>query len=226
MDKNKKSKKNIMIFTIMLLGIVLFTTWTTVVSAKNLVNQDKTTQQDISSTYISNLKSTYVYTGKAIKPSVNVISELSEERNNGDGTISVTTYYVFLEKGKDYSVTYKNNTKIGKATVTIKGMGNYMGTQSATYKIVPKSIKIKTLKRDKKQITVCTSKITGGCSYQIAYKKSKSKSWKYTASKNNSKTIKNLKSGKNYLVKVRAYKKVNGQQYNGKWSKVKKIKVK
>lgn len=215
-----------MILTILLLEIALFTTWTTVVSAKDVVNQDKTTQQDISCTYISDLKSTYVYTGKAIKPSVNVISEVSEERNNGDGTISVTTYYVFLEKGRDYSVTYKNNTNIGRATVIIKGMGDYVGTQSATYKIVPESIKIKTLKRAKKQITVCTSKAAGGCSYQIAYKKSKSKSWKYAFSKNTSKTIKNLKSGKNYSVKVRAYKKVNDRQYNGKWSKVKNIKVK
>lgn len=222
----KKSKRNIIIFTILLLEIVLFTTWTTVVFAKDFVNQDKTTKQDISCTYISDLKSTYVYTGKAVKPSVNVISEFSEEKNNGDGTISVTTYYVFLEKGKDYSVTYKNNKKIGRATVTIKGMGNYAGTQSATYKIIPKSIKIKTIKRVKKQLIVHTSKAAGGCSYQIAYKKSKSRSWKYAASKNTSKTIKKLKSGKYYSVKVRAYKKVNGRQYNGKWSKVKKIKVK
>lgn len=221
-----KNKKDIIILSILLLEIVLFTTWTTVVSAKDFVNQDKTTQQDISCTYISDLKSTYVYTGKEIKPSVNVILEISEERDNGDGTISASTYYVFLEEDKDYSVTYKNNTKIGRATVTIKGMGDYMGTQSATYKIVPKSIKIKTLKKDKKQITVCTSKVAGGCSYQIAYKKSESRSWKYIASKNTGKTIKNLKSGKIYSVKVRAYKKVNGRQYNGKWSKVKKIKVK
>lgn len=215
-----------MILTILLWEIVLFPIWTTAASAKALVNQDETAQQDIADSYISDLKSTYVYTGKAVKPSVHVVSEISEERNNGDGTITVITYYVFLEKGKDYLVTYKNNTKIGRAIVTIRGIGDYTGTQSATYKIVPNSIKIETLKRAKRRITVRTSRAVGGCSYQIAYKQSKSRNWKYAASKNTSKTIKNLKSGKNYSVKVRAYKKVNGQRYNGKWSKVKKIKVK
>lgn len=226
MDKFKKDKKIIMTLTILLLVIILFTTWTTVVFAEDFVNEDKTTQQDISDAYISDLKSAYVYTGKAIRPSINMISERSNERNNGDGTITVTTYYIFLEKGRDYSVTYKNNTKIGKATVTVKGKGDYVGTQSVTYKIVPQSVGIKTLERAKKMITVRTSKAAGGCSYQIAYKESKSKSWKYTTSKTTNKAIKHLRSGKIYFVKVRAYKKVDGRQYSGAWSKVKKIKVK
>lgn len=219
-------RKIILMFTILFLEMLLFTTLTTVTFAENSVNPDKSTPLDISDTYISDLKSAYIYTGKAIKPSIHVISELSEKRNNGDGTITETTYYMILKKNKDYSVTYKNNTEIGRATVTVKGKGNYVGTQSVTYRIVPQSVCIKTLKPAKKMITVRTSKALGGCSYQIAYKKSKSKSWKYTTSKTTNKTIKHLKSGKSYSVKVRAYKKVGAQQHNGAWSKVKTVKVK
>ncbi len=39
------------------------------------------------------------------------------------------------------------------------------------------------------------------------------------------KTIKNLKSGKTYTVKVRIIKNMNGSTYHGKWSAAKKIKV-
>lgn len=46
-----------------------------------------------------------------------------------------------LVKGKDFSVTYKNNKKLGKATITFKGIGSYKGTIKATYTIKKRSIK-------------------------------------------------------------------------------------
>lgn len=59
------------------------------------------------------------YTGKALKPSVTV-------KLNGKT----------LKNGTDYTVSYKNNTKVGTATVTITGKGNYTGTITKTFKIV------------------------------------------------------------------------------------------
>ena len=41
-----------------------------------------------------------------------------------------------------------------------------------------------------------------------------------------SKTIKMLKKGKTYYVKVRSYKTVNGVKYYGAYSAVKKVKIK
>lgn len=61
---------------------------------------------------------TQVYTGKEIKPSVKVRAE---------GKI--------LKKGTDYTVSYKNNKKVGTATVIIKGKGSYFGTIKKTFKI-------------------------------------------------------------------------------------------
>ena len=48
---------------------------------------------------------------------------------------------------------------------------------------------------------------------------------KKTKAANRSITISRLSKGKNYYVKVRAYKKVNGRIYYGKWSNVRKVKI-
>lgn len=41
-----------------------------------------------------------------------------------------------LKKGRDFTVSYRNNRKIGKATVTIKGKGKYTGTKKIYFRIV------------------------------------------------------------------------------------------
>ena len=43
-----------------------------------------------------------------------------------------------LKKGTDYTVSYKNNKKVGKATVIIKGKGSCVGTVKKTFKIKKK----------------------------------------------------------------------------------------
>ena len=70
---------------------------------------------DIRSYYV-NLKSTYKYTGKAIKPKITIKN---------------------LNK-KYYKVSYKKNKKVGTATVTIKGKGKVKKTLKLTFKIVKK----------------------------------------------------------------------------------------
>ncbi len=70
-------------------------------------------------------------------------------------------------------------------------------------------------------------KLTNVSGYQIQYapnkkfKKAKSKTVKST-----SVTIKKLKKKKTYFVRVRAYKLVDGKKVYGKWSAVKKVKIK
>ena len=70
-------------------------------------------------------------------------------------------------------------------------------------------------------------KLTNISGYQIQYapnkkfKKAKSKTVKST-----SVTIKKLKKKKTYFVRVRAYKLVDGKKVYGKWSAVKKVKIK
>lgn len=77
----------------------------------------------------------YTYTGSAIKPAVTV--------KHGSKT---------LKAGTDYTISYKNNTNVGTATITITGKGNYTATKNITFKINPKDISQLTYSAIKDQI--------------------------------------------------------------------------
>ncbi|MDY2679851.1 MAG: metallophosphoesterase [Lentihominibacter sp.] len=134
-----------------------------------------------------------------------------------------------LTKGKDYTVTYKNNTRVGTATVVIKGIGNYKGTITKTFKIrlaAPSSV---TVKAGKASVSVKWSKVTGAEGYKIYAATKSNGTYKLvktvTSSKTLSASVKNLKKGTRYF-KVRAYSKVNGKVVYGTFSSVKKVTIK
>lgn len=92
-----------------------------------------------------------------------------------------------------------------------------------TWKIVPAKAYVAKNTAGSKKLTVKMSKKAsayGGSVFQIAYKVKGTSKWKYTTTTAQSKTIKKLKSGKAYNVKVRAYKTVNSKKHYGAWSKV------
>ncbi len=73
----------------------------------------------------------FTYTGKQIKPLVNVY----------DGN-------VLLQEKKDYTISYKNNIKVSTnakkkdaPTITVKGIGNYTGTETVLFNIYKKDIR-------------------------------------------------------------------------------------
>lgn len=74
----------------------------------------------------------------------------------------------------------------------------------------------------KKQITVKWKSVKKATGYQIAYKKETSKKYTIKTVKKTSKTI-SASNEATYEVKVRAYRKVNGKTYYGKWSSVKTV---
>ena len=71
-------------------------------------------------------------------------------------------------------------------------------------------------------------KAASGYQLQYALKKSFSgaKSVRVKGVKTTSKTVKSLKTGKTYYVRVRAYKAVGKQTYYSAWSGAKSVKVK
>ena len=151
------------------------------------------------------------YTGKTLKPKVTVKDAAGKT----------------LKEKFDYTVTYSKNKSVGKATAKVVFQGNYSGTKTLTFKIVPKTTKISSLKAGKKAFTVKYSKQTSGTGYEIQYGTSKSfkgaKTVKISKNKTVSKTVKKLKSKKTYYVRVRVTK---GSSYKSSWSAVKKVKVK
>lgn len=172
--------------------------------------QQKGKIADVSVSSVSNK----TYTGKAIKPSVTVT-------HNGNR----------LAEDVDYTVSYKNNTKIGTAKVTIKGKGNYTGSKTVKFKIVPKKVTINTAKNTgKSAATVTWKKDSSVSGYEIFRSTKKSSGYKKvkTISKNSTVKFKDttLKKGKTYYYKVRSYKTVNGNKVYGAYSSVKSVKVK
>ena len=122
-----------------------------------------------------------------------------------------------------YRVAYNNYNKVGTAKVSVIGRGHATGVKTATYKVIPAKAKITKLTRGSKKLTVyyANQKASGVTSYKIAYKRSGA-GWKYTTSKSTYKTIKGLKKGKKYSVRVQAI----GSTGYGAWSDIKSIKVK
>lgn len=100
-------------------------------------------------------------------------------------------------------------------------------TQNTTKKGPAKVTGLK-LKAKKKAFTASWKKISGVKGYQIQYALSKKKlgKGKRKETKKTSMTIKKLKKKKTYYVRVRAYKVVGNTKVCGKWSAVKRIKIK
>ena len=122
-----------------------------------------TTTKNMSSCTVSAISS-QTYTGSSIKPTITV----------KDGTKT-------LVNGTDYTVAYSNNTKVGTATVTITGKGNYTGTITKTFTINAKSITSATVSEISAQtytgsaikpaVTVKdgTKTLVNGTDYTVAY---------------------------------------------------------
>lgn len=160
------------------------------------------------------------YTGKALKQSPVV------KVNNKT-----------LKAGTDYTLSYKNNKKVGTATVVITGKGSYGGTLKKTFAINPKGATISKPKAAKKAITVkwkkqstkmTSSRITGykvQCSTSKTFKKNVKSATVKGYSKVSKKMTK-LKAKKTYYVRVKTYMKVGSKTYYSSWSTVKKVKTK
>jgi len=82
----------------------------------------------------------------------------------------------------------------------------------------------------KKRITLKWNKDNNTDGYQIHYSTSKkfkkAKTVTVKGSKKTKTTLKKLKKGKKYYVRIRAYKTINGKKYYFIWSKKKSVKIK
>lgn len=162
-------------------------------------------------------KTSYVYNGKNAKPKVTVY--------NGRKKVS----------SKYYKVTYKNNKKVGYATVIVKGKGKfakYAGKAAFTIKL--KTLKKPSVKKGAKgTLNVSWKRDRQATKYVVQYSQSnkfKGKSTKTVTITNNKigKTVlKGLTGKKNYYVRVRSCKAVNGRKIWSSWSsRSSKVKVK
>ena len=162
----------------------------------------------------------------------------------GDGV----KYEVYVKNGKKWT----KLTTTSKTSYTVKkdGKKKYLkadkeyqfrvravvddikGKYSSTLKVetIPSTATLK-LKAGKKQLTASWKSVSDISGYEVQYSTSKKftkKTTKTVKVKKSSKktTIKKLKKGKKYYVRVRTYKTVNGKKIYSGWSTVKNVKVK
>ena len=143
-----------------------------------------------------------------------------------------------MKNNVDYTVSFPKGMKnVGRYIITVTLKGNYSGTISETFDIVPKGTSISKVTAKKKGFTVKWKKqkkqTTG---YEIAYSTSSKfakKSTKITdagKSRAASKTVSNLKAKKKYYVRIRTYKtvKISGKSVKlySDWSKAKAVTTK
>lgn len=148
------------------------------------------------------------WTGRLLKPAVTV--------KVGDKT---------LTPGTHYTVEYANNRDVGTARVKVTGIGKYTDTRKATFTIRPPKVSGLKLKAGAGKLTVTWNKSARVSGYQLLYGKKSSLTGgtKVTVGKSGTvkKTIRSLKSGVKYYVRIRSYKTVNGERYYSKWSDAK-----
>ena len=147
-------------------------------------------------------KSSFVYNGQSITPVVYV----SYNHNN-------------LIQNTDFTATYSNNNAPGVATVKITGIGNYSGSISKTYIILPEKIASVSIKKDSVTSAVISwsaaSKVSG---YEILKFDSAKNAYvhlAYVSSDQTSYKASSLKNSTAYYYQIRAYKTVNDKNYYG-----------
>ena len=162
-------------------------------------------------------KTSYVYTGKNLKPTVTVYNGKKKVAN------------------KYYTVTYKNNKNTGYATVIVKGKGKFAKyAGKATFTIKPKQMRKPSVKSTaKKTLAVGWVRDAQATKYVVQYSQNNKFRGKTTKSVTINKntigktTLKGLASGRYYYVRVRSYKVANGKNiYAPSWSQVVKVRVK
>ena len=150
-----------------------------------------------------------------------------------DTTVTINTYRTDTEEKIDETFSIakvnesenKNQTEDKKQPTTEKkDTTKPIETAIAPKKAVLKKVKA-TGKKKVKIIVKKTSEKINGYEVILSTKKNFKKAKKVTT-KENAVTVKKLKAGKKYFVKVRAFKKVGNKKIYGKYSTVKKVIVK
>ncbi|MDO4460371.1 MAG: leucine-rich repeat protein [Clostridia bacterium] len=133
-----------------------------------------------------------------------------------------------LVKDTDFTVTYSNNINVGTATVKVTGTGNYTGTKSITYKIIPRTVTISSIANGNSGITIKWGKRSEAGSYLVyratgstgTYKLIKTISSNATVSYTDTSVI----PGNTYCYKIKSRKTISGVNFDSSYSTVKSLK--
>lgn len=160
-------------------------------------------KKDVSKLAISKPKN-QVYTGKAIKPKLTV--------KDGNKT---------LKEGKDYTLSYLNNTNVGYAAVIVNGKGKYSGKLAQNFKIVPKKNKL-TVTKSGSNYTFSWQKNNGAEAFELYVSENGGKSYELlkTVYGDITATDITIKSSKSLKFKMRSFTKIYPQTFYSSYTAV------
>lgn len=138
----------------------------------------------------------YTYDGKRKTPSVTVTDTSGKK----------------LIKDTDYTLTYSSGrTNVGTYKVKVTLKGNYSGSQTYSYTIIPAKVKV-TAKQSTNSIKLSWKAVEGAAGYRVYLYNERSGKWETVikSTKATSHTFKSLDSGKSYKYSVKPYSKNDG----------------
>lgn len=164
------------------------------------------TEISIADIVISNIPN-QLFTGKAITP-VPVV------------TLGNKT----LVNQIDYTLSYTNNLKPGKATIKVTGIGNYTGSKTVDFYIIPVApSRLKVKKTTEASVNLTWNKVNNATGYIIYRYNEKSKSYRFMKIISNKNTTdfthKKAASYTTYRYKIASYIEVSNRRYVGPQSR-------
>lgn len=149
-----------------------------------------------------------------------VVSEIPVQSYTGSAVKPIPTVQLndkTLTNKTDFNITYSNNTKTGKASIVITGIGNYTGSINANFIIKPKKVSSLAGKSANKNITLTWNSNNGADGYQIYRKDTYDGSYKKikTISKGTTSSYKNTKllEDHEYYYKIRSFATIDNKTY-------------
>ena|GEM_PF-1033775 len=181
-------------------------------AGEEITEPEKTEPIAINSGKITLRYASYTYKGAAVRPDARVLSDGSVTDE-----LTVKVNGKKLVKGTDFTLTYRNNTRPGTATVTATGIGAYTGKITRTFVVKPATNAITTLETGN-GITVNFGRDTKADGYQILYSTDRTfKTYHSTTVWDVNKTFVNLtnvpKIGEKYYIKMRSFVVSGGKRY-------------
>lgn len=162
-----------------------------------------------------------VYTGKPITQTSTTV--VTAKVNGKEKILTLDT---------DYTVTYEKNKSVGTASLIVTGCGNYKGSITKEFSIIPTAPAIRSAYAGTKKLTVkwdLHEKQTTGFMLQYSTVQDFSSGRKNVmirSSQTVSAIVKGLKVGQTYYVRLRAYKNIGEKRYYSKWSNTRTVKLK
>ena len=155
------------------------------------------------------------------RANVTSISDQTYDGKEKKPKVVVSSEGLILTQGTDYTISYSQNKNPGKASVVIKGKGNFTGLKTVNFNIkVPAVTRVKVSKYTDTSITFTwnLNKLFSG--YEI-YNSSNKKVASVRKKDVNKAKVSNLKAGTAKTFRVRGYVIKNGDYYYSPFVKIK-----